>query len=88
MNALQINPNRPPEHREHMYALLISYQCIYVICACNIAFDAKFPIFAKKAPFMQRLKTENSRMFVHTSEGKLTSCGPLTPQSTMWALIQ
>lgn len=82
MDALQIDPNRP-QQREHMYALLICYEChiyididiyiyVCVICACN-AFDAIFPIFAKKAPFMQWVKTENSTMFVHTSEGKLTS---------------
>lgn len=72
MNALQINPNRPPQHREHMYALLISYVSLYVMCPCYATFDAILPIFVKKVSFMQWVKTENSGMFVHTSEGKLT----------------
>lgn len=60
MNALQINLSRPPEPRQHMYPLLISYACLYVICACYVAFVANFPIFAKKAPFMQRVRQKTA----------------------------
>lgn len=55
-----------------MYALLISYVSLYVMCPCYATFDAILPIFVKKVSFMQWVKTENSGMFVHTSEGKLT----------------
>lgn len=34
---------------------------------------------------MQLVKTENSRMFVHTCEGKLTLWGPLTPEHPVGA---
>lgn len=53
--------------------------------ACNAAFDALLPILAKKVPFMQWVKTENSGIFVHTSEGKLALWGPLTPEHPVGA---
>lgn len=34
---------------------------------------------------MQWVKTENSGMFVHTIEGKLTLWGPLTPEHPLSA---